>query len=147
MAAITCATEVARRPEDVFAYVTDPTRFVEWQENVLSGQMADDGPHAVGDRCLTTRRIGLAERPVTSEITHIDPPRRWGVRAIDGPIRAVVDVAVDPLDQLRRSRVTIALDFEGRGIGKLLVPLIVRPSAAKEMPRNLSRLRQRLESP
>jgi hypothetical protein len=66
MAAITCAVEIARRPQDAFAYVTDPTRFVECQENVLSGHMDDDGPHGVGARCLTTRRIGLAERPVTS---------------------------------------------------------------------------------
>jgi hypothetical protein len=40
----------------------------------------------------------------------------------------------------------IDLDFTGHGIGKLLVPLFVRPSARKEMPENLNRLRQRLES-
>jgi hypothetical protein len=85
MAPITTSTAVARPLEEVFAYVTDPTRFVEWQQNVVSGHMDGDGPHGVGARCLTTRRIGFAERPVTSEITHIDPPRTWGVRAIDDP--------------------------------------------------------------
>jgi uncharacterized protein YndB with AHSA1/START domain len=30
MAPITCATDVDRPPADVFAYVTDPTHFVEW---------------------------------------------------------------------------------------------------------------------
>jgi hypothetical protein len=30
MAPITCTTEVARPPE-VFTWVTDPSRFVEWQ--------------------------------------------------------------------------------------------------------------------
>ena len=59
--------------------------------------MDGDGPHMAGDRCLTTRRIGGAERSVTSEITHIDPPNTWGVRVIDGPIRAIVDVTVSPL--------------------------------------------------
>jgi hypothetical protein len=86
MAPITTTTEVARSPHGVFAYVTDPCRFVEWQENVVSGHMDGAGPHGVGARCLTTRRTGFAERPVTSEVTHIEPPRRWGVRAIDGPI-------------------------------------------------------------
>jgi hypothetical protein len=42
--------------------------------------------------------------------------------------------------------VKIDLDFTGHGIGKLLVPLFVRPSARKEMPENLNRLKQRLES-
>jgi hypothetical protein len=103
------------------------------------------GAHGVGAHCHTTRRIGFTKRPITSEITHLDPPRTWGVRGIDGPIRAEVDVTIDPLDEGQRSRVTIAIDFEGHGIGKLLVPLVVRRDAAKEMPDNLSRLKQRLE--
>ena len=145
MAPITATTDVARPPAEVFAYVTDPSRFVEWQRNVVSGHMDGEGPHGVGARCLTTRRIGFAERPVTSEITHIDPPRTWGVRGIDGPIRAIVNVTVDPLEDGRRSRVTIELDFDGHGIGKLLVPLVVGREARKEMPANLRTLKERLE--
>jgi uncharacterized protein YndB with AHSA1/START domain len=147
MPAITTSTEVARPPDAVFAYVTDPTRFDQWQENVVGGHMDGSAPHGVGAKCVTTRRIGFAERPVTSEITHVDPPRAWAVRGVDGPIRATVDVTVRPVDGGRRSEVTISLDFEGHGIGKLLVPLIVRRGARKEMPRNLRRLRERLEGP
>ena len=40
---------------------------------------------------------------------------------------------------------TIEVDFEGHGIGKLLVPLVVRRQAAKEMPTNLQTLKERLE--
>lgn len=147
MSPLSTTIEVGRPAEDVFAYVTDPARFVEWQHGVLSGRMDGDGPHVVGDRCVTTRKIGGAERSVASEITHIDPPNTWGVRAIDGPIRAIVDVTVTPLPDGRRSRVQIDLDFTGHGIGKLLVPLFVRPSARKEMPENLNQLKQRLETP
>ena len=147
MAPISTTTEVARPPAEVFAYVTDPSRFVEWQQGVLSGQMDGDGPHRVGDICRTTRKIGGTERSVTSEITHIDPPKTWGVRAIDGPIRAVVDVVVTPLNDGRGSRVTIELDFTGHGIGKLLVPLVVRRSTHTEMPANLDNLKRRLETP
>jgi hypothetical protein len=39
------------------------------------------------------------------------------------------------------------LDFAGYGIGKLLVPLVVRRQAANEMPENMQRLRERLEKP
>ena len=145
MAPITTSIDVARPQQEVFEYVTDPTRFVEWQSGVVAGQLEGDGPHGVGARCLTTRRIGFAERLVTSEITHIDRARTWGIRGIDGPIRAVVDVTVDPLDD-DRARVTIEVDFAGHGIGKLLVPLAVRRQARHEMPENLQRLKQRLES-
>jgi uncharacterized protein YndB with AHSA1/START domain len=142
MTPITATTEVARPPEEVFAYVTDPSRFAEWQKNVVSGGMDGEGP---GAKCVTTRRIGFAERPVISEITHVDPPKAWGVRGIDGPIRAIVNVTVDPLDDGRRSRLTIELDFHGHGIGKLLVPLAVRRDARKEMPANLRALQEQLE--
>jgi hypothetical protein len=43
-------------------------------------------------------------------------------------------------------RVTIELDFEGHGIGKLLVPLIVRRQARNEMPANCRKLKQQLEA-
>src|SRR5207245_84586 len=100
---------------------------------------------AVGSACRTTRRIGFAERPITAEVTHLDPPCTWGVRGIDGPIRSEVNVTVDSLDGGRRSRITIELDFSGHGIGKLLVPLIVRRQARAEMSSNMRRLKQRLE--
>jgi len=144
MPPVIASTEVDRPAEDVFAYATDPTRFPEWQTGVVDGHMDGSGVPVVGARCLTTRRIGFADRQSTSELAHIDPPRTWGVRGIDGPIRAVVDVTVEPLGA-RRSRLTISVDFAGRGIGKVLVPLVVRREAAKEMPANVAALKRRLE--
>jgi hypothetical protein len=91
------------------------------------------------------RRIGGADRPSTSVLTKRNPPTNWAVRGIDGPIRASVDVTVQPIDQTR-SRVAIDVDFEGHGIGKILVPLLARRQAAKEMPENLARLKDRLET-
>jgi uncharacterized protein YndB with AHSA1/START domain len=142
---ITTSTEVNQPAEQVFAYATDPTRFCEWQKGVIDGHIDESGTPSVGARCLTTRRIGFANRPVTAEITHIDPPRTWGVRGVDGAIRATVEVAVEPLAE-DRARLTIAIDFEGHGIGQLLVPLVVRRDARKEMPTNLATLKKRLEA-
>ena len=45
-----------------------------------------------------------------------------------------------------QSRLTIAVDFDGHGIGKLLVPLIVRRQAHKEMPANVEALKRRVEA-
>jgi uncharacterized protein YndB with AHSA1/START domain len=145
MPPITITIEVARPAEDVFAYATDPARFNEWQQGVVGGHMDHDGTPEVGSHCHTTRRIGGADRSSTSEVTHIDPPNTWGVRGIDGPIRAIVDLTVEPMST-DRSRLTIAVDFTGHGIGKVLVPLVVRPEARKEMPKNLEMLKQRLET-
>ena len=145
MPPITVSTDVDRPAEDVFVYATDPTRFSEWQTGVVDGRLDQPGIPSVGARCLTTRRIGFADRQSTSVVAHIDPPRTWGVRGIDGPIRALVDVTVEPLGT-GRSRLTISVDFAGHGIGKVLVPLVVRREAAKEMPANVAALKRRLES-
>jgi hypothetical protein len=90
--------------------------------------------------------IGGRQREVTTEITAFDPPWRWADRGVDGPVRAIVSVQVEPISNGNSSRLTLQLDFTGHGIGKLLVPLIVRRQAAAEMPGNIARLKQRLES-
>jgi hypothetical protein len=41
--------------------------------------------------------------------------------------------------------VTLDLDFEGHGMGKLMLPL-VRNQAGKQVPKDQARLKQRLES-
>jgi uncharacterized protein YndB with AHSA1/START domain len=145
MAPLVSLIDIARPPHEVFSYVTDPRTFAEWQAGVVGGSVEGGKALAVGSRCRTKRRIGGAEREATSEITKLDPPRSWTIRGVDGPIRAIVNVTVEPLDDGARSRVVIELAFEGHGLGKLLVPLVVRREARKEMPTNCDQLRQRLE--
>jgi carbon monoxide dehydrogenase subunit G len=145
MAPTIASIEVDRPAAEVFAYATDPARLHEWQQGVIDGHLDQPGPAQVGTKCLTTRRIGGANRVVTSELTHVDAPRTWGVRGTDGAIRASVDVTVEPLTE-NSSRLTIAVDFDGHGIGKLLVPLIVRRQAEKEMPANVKALKRRVEA-
>jgi uncharacterized protein YndB with AHSA1/START domain len=144
MPAIVSTIEVDRPSSVVFDYVIDPSRFHEWQTGLVAGRM-DRDPVTVGAQCISTRKIGGRPRDITSEITVYEPPRRWADHGLDGPIRGIVEVVVEPLDQDTRSRVTISLDFEGHGIGKLLVPLVIRRQASNEMPDNMQRLKARLE--
>jgi uncharacterized protein YndB with AHSA1/START domain len=146
VAPIVSSIEIARPPEEVFSYVTDPARLAEWQESVVRTRAEATGPPGVGSRVAVTRRIGRIERTMTSELTEISSPRSWAVRGVDGPVRGHVQGTVEPLNDGSRSLVTIELDLEGHGIGKVLVPLVVRRQAQKEMPTNLRNLKQRLES-
>jgi uncharacterized protein YndB with AHSA1/START domain len=75
MAPIVSSIEIARPPEEVFSYVTDPLRFAEWQHDVVSVCMEGNRPPVVGARFTTIRRIGRAERTMTQDITEISPPR------------------------------------------------------------------------
>ncbi len=87
MAPIVSEVDVARPPDEVFRYVTDPARFGEWQSGVISAHIEGGAPQAVGSRCVMTRRIGGSDRTSTSEITELSP------------------------------HVTIQVDFRGQGTG------------------------------
>ena len=83
-----------------------------------------------------SRGASVAVSAMTVELTELNRPSSWAIRGIDGPVRGIVKGTIEELGNGERSRVTIALDFEGHGIGKLLVPLVVRRQARTEMPRN-----------
>lgn len=142
MSPIVATIDIARPPGEVFPYVTDPSRFGEWQAGVVSGHT--DGEPAVGTRCTMTRRLGGSERTSTSEITEISPPTSWAIRGVDGPIRAAVRVSVEPRADGEHSHVTISLDFSGHGLGRALLPMVLS-QARKEVPQSCQKLKQQLE--
>jgi Polyketide cyclase / dehydrase and lipid transport len=145
MAPIVESIEVGRSPEDVFAYVGDLSRHGEWQGQIVDVRVETDGPTRVGSRATETRRVPGGPRKLTYEITEWDPPRKASFRGQNGPIRAVGTLSVEPVGDGSRSRITLRLDFEGRGLGKLLLPL-VRRDARKQVPQDQARLKERLES-
>src|SRR5215203_5183837 len=137
--------EIDRPPEEVFSYVSDPARFAEWQYAVVSVRIEGRRPPSVGSRFTTTRRIGRAERTMTQEITEINHPTSWAAHGVAGPIRPSANITVEPLNDSSRSRVTIALDFKGHGIGVPLVP-VIRRIAAKGAPKSYQNLKKQLEN-
>lgn len=145
MPAIISSTEIARTPEDVFAYATDFSHFPEWQGSVTSVRPEGDAPLPVGSRAVVTRRVGPRELTAPEEISELNPPRAWEVRAVGGPVTATARGAIEELRGRGASQVTISLEFEGHGIGRLLVPLVIRPQARKQLPTNLQKLKEVLE--
>lgn len=145
MGAIVHSIEIARRPEDVFSYATDFSHFPEWQGGVVSARREGNAPLAVGATAVVIRRVGPRKLARTEEITELEPPRIWIVRGVGGPLTAIAKGTIEPLGGGERSLVTIALEFEGHGIGKLLVPLVARRQARRLLPRNGQKLKELLE--
>ena len=144
MAPMVSSIEIARPPGEVFAYVTDPSRFGEWQRDVVAVRHERGRPGEVGSRFTTTRRIGGRRRSMTQEVTEASAPRRWAARAVGGPVRPNATVAVDPLGDGAGSRVTFSLDFEGHGIGRTLLP-VIRRQARRAAPVSYRALKVLLE--
>ena len=53
MIEFTIETEIARPPEEVFAFATDPALLPRWQTNTVSALPLDDGPLRVTDLDMT----------------------------------------------------------------------------------------------
>jgi uncharacterized protein YndB with AHSA1/START domain len=145
MTATVCSVEISRRPEAVFAYATDFAHFPDWQAGVVSVRTVGNDPPALGATAAVGRRIGPWVLSRTEQITEFSPPTTWTVRGAGGPVVAIAHGSIEPVDDGSRSRVTLALDFEGHGVGRLLVPLVVRRQAGRALPGNAERLKEHLE--
>ena len=61
--------DIACPPAEVFGYATDPSRFAEWQDDVVGVRIQGGRPLGVGSRFTTTRRVARLEFSYTQEIT------------------------------------------------------------------------------
>jgi uncharacterized protein YndB with AHSA1/START domain len=145
MAPITGTIEIARPPQDVFDYVTDLRRQGEWQAAIVDVKVETEGPTRVGTKAVETRRVPGRKETFPFEMTEHDPPRRSSFRVTGGPVRPYGTMNFTPLDTGTRTRVDFEMEFVGHGFGVLLLPL-VRRDARRQVPRDLSALKERLES-
>jgi uncharacterized membrane protein len=142
MAHIATSVEIARSPEDVFAYIADFPRHPEWQEGLVSVTVETEGPVGVGTRVVHRRKLGPQTVTTTSEITAYDPPQVFSFRGIDGPIRAEGSQRIEPAGN--GSRVLFEMELEGHGLGTLMLPM-ARKQAARQVAASHEKLKRILE--
>src|SRR2546423_10087074 len=142
---ITDSIEIARRPEEVFAYLDELDKHGEWQGAIVSTKVETEGPTRVGSRATDTRRVPGGDREISYEITEHDPPRLAAFRGLNGPVRPEGKITVEPLGDGSSSRVTLEIDLRGKGFGVLFAPL-ARRDARKQVPKDQAKLKEMLEA-
>src|SRR6476661_4161659 len=81
--------EIARTPEDVFAYLTAVANLPDWQSGVRAASRDGD--------CIAETRAFLGrEMHTTLEILESDAPRVFTLKALDGPVRFTVTHELEP---------------------------------------------------
>lgn len=145
MRTVTASTEIARTPEEVFGLLADAARLPEWQPDVRRAAFDEPSDVHVGSRGHEVRHVMGADRTIGWEVTEYRPGRRYGVRGIDGPVRAHVTVALEPAGGGARTQLVYGIGFEGHCIGRLIAPL-ARKGMSKELPHTLELLKRRLEA-
>jgi uncharacterized membrane protein len=141
---ITSSIEINRPQAEVFAYLDELDKHSEWQRDLISSRLETEGPIGVGTRATDTRKVPGGPRDMTYENTEYDPPRKSSWRVLNGPVRAVGSVTVEPVGDGSRSRVTVDFDLEGHGIGALIAPF-ARMQARSQVPKDQAKLKEILE--
>jgi uncharacterized membrane protein len=144
MAPIVSSIEIDRKPDDVFAYVDDLAKHGEWQHQIVSVNVETEGPTRVGSRATEKRRLPGGTREISYEITEHDAPHKTSFRGVNGPIRPLGTLTVEPLDGGARSKLTLQFELTSHGLGALFAPL-ARANARKDIPKSHQRLKAILE--
>jgi uncharacterized protein YndB with AHSA1/START domain len=76
--------DIARPPEAVFAYITDPDKLSTWQDAEEVTQLTP-GPVGVGTRFREVHKAMGKRRTETTEVVVFEPGRRFEIRVLDGP--------------------------------------------------------------
>ena len=135
--------EVARAPEEVFAYLTDVSNLPAWQSGVHVAQIEDAGHPRVGARIRESRHMLGRELDTTLEITEYAVPRLFSLRALDSPVPFVVRHELEPSGDGTRLTVT------GIGDAGLLPGFaagIMARRAEKQFRKDFERLKKLLEA-
>jgi uncharacterized protein YndB with AHSA1/START domain len=144
MASFSSTLEIDRPPEAVYAYATDPTKFPEWQPDVV-GVAWEGAGGRVGSRFTTQRKVPGGMQSYTQEVIEQTPFRGWAVKGVAGMLRPNASVTVEPISDGMRSRVTFTLSYEASGAGRLILPFVER-ATPKLANRSYQRFKEILEA-
>jgi uncharacterized protein YndB with AHSA1/START domain len=132
--------DIDRPPEEVFAFLTDTRRLPDWQGSLVAVDAT--GEMGVGARFQETRRFLGREYRVVSEVAAYDPPHRFEVRSVEGPVPFSVRHTLEPsgggthLEAVGEANPKGVLRFAAGGIAM---------TAEAEFRRDFERLKQLLE--
>jgi len=141
------ATTVIDRPVgEVFAFLADGTNDTKFSPRVQEIRKTTDGPVGVGTVFESTVKDAGMKSSRRFELTAVEAPLkiRWSERsknAVTVPEGGYDLVAVGD----DRTQVTIFNNFEGHGIGKLLVGAASR-AAVKDAPAFAQRIKSAVET-
>lgn len=75
---------IDRPPADVFAYLTDVSKLPEWQSSATEASV--EGEMRRGARVHEVRSLLGRRGESTLEVTEYEPPKRFSLRVVSGPL-------------------------------------------------------------
>jgi carbon monoxide dehydrogenase subunit G len=134
--------EIARTPDEVFAFLTDVSNLTDWQSGVHSALIAGGGEPRAGARIVESRHLLGRELETTLDIAEYEPPRLFVLRALDSPVPFTVRHELAPA----ASGTLLAVVGEGdAGLLPGFAAGIMARRAEKQFRKDFERLKRILE--
>ena len=124
--------EIARTPDEVFAYLTDVSNLPAWQAGVKSATRSDG-------RIEESRSLLGRELQTTLEVVEQEEPRLFTLRALDSPVPFTVRHELEPASGGTRLTVTAEGDVPGFAAG------LLERRAERQFRKDFERLKRILE--
>jgi uncharacterized protein YndB with AHSA1/START domain len=124
---------VARSPEAVFDYLTDPAHLAEWQTSKTSVEPLTEGPMRQGSRVRERTKPPMGpEFEQVVEFTEFDRPNRVHTHIVEGPQPIDGTWTFEPADSGTRVHFVAAGELRGamRFVTPLVAPMLRRQFAA-----------------
>jgi len=136
--------EIARAPEEVFAYLTDVSNLPAWQSGVHAAEIVGGGSAAAGARIEESRHLLGRELHTTLEISECEPPRVFALRALDSPVPFAVRHELEPSGG-NGTRLHVVGEGDAGLLPGFAAGLMAR-RAEKQFRKDFERLKRLLES-
>ena len=127
----------------MFAYLSDPDTFPEWQASALEAKQESPGAMAVGARVREVRTFLGRRMNTVLDVTAYEPGRQFSLKVASGPIPFEVRQNLQPVES--GTKIDVVIEGEPGGFFKLAEPLVVR-AVGRELANNLATLKDVLES-
>jgi hypothetical protein len=139
VAVIESEADIARSPDDVFDYCSDPANEPAWNVKMKRVERLTDGPLGVGTRY---RMEFVSGPPVTSECVHLERPNVWELFGASRVMRSGWRGRVLP--SATGAHLTLRMEIELRGLLALATPLL-RRRMRPELDRDIASIKATLE--
>jgi uncharacterized protein YndB with AHSA1/START domain len=124
---------------DVFAYLSDPEKLGEWQQTT-DVRLLTDGPVGVGARIRETREVLGRKLTQTVEVTEYEPPRRFSLRVVEGPVK------VSGTQELEERGGGTRIHVSAEGDAPRLAGKLMKPTLERQLKGHYDRLKRNCEA-
>ena len=130
MSQLKAAIIIRRPPAQVFAELTDFSKWPRWQGGLARVEQVSAGPLQVSSQLRQTRTSGNP-RESLMEVTHLIPDRVLGLNSPSRPISWHGKFTIEPTGD--NSQLTLQFEIRATGLAGFLADLIIRLTLNQEL--------------